>query len=387
MKNKGRIDSQKVESNEIKYNEVKNKKVKSNKSKRKLYVSYNARLVLSVVFFLILISLTVLLLLKVLRTEEQVISYNESGNLDYKVYLKENDFYQTEYLDKDMIYVSSLIDYIDVDFEYNFNISEESDVHFIYSIIGNLTILDESGKNVYFEKSYNLLSYTTDKVTNQDSYNLKQNIKIDYDYYNDIANKFKMDFGVSTTSNLRVYLTIRKVSNDVEVLLDSSTSELYLDIPLSERSINMAINYNNLTNSQNIIKKSQSMADNAPYIALIALCTVGSIVSLASAMKLISLLYVSKKSPYDKYVKKILREYERLIAETRHCPKFSDYNLIEIANFEELLDVRDNLKVPIMYYIVAKHVKSYFYIIDGKNLYLVTIKAVDLEGKKDEKAV
>ena len=57
MKNKGRIDSQKVESNEIKYNEVKNKKVKSNKSKRKLYVSYNARLVLSVVFFLILISL------------------------------------------------------------------------------------------------------------------------------------------------------------------------------------------------------------------------------------------------------------------------------------------------------------------------------------------
>lgn len=378
MKNKGRIDKEKLDSN---------KEVKKTKSNKKLYMSYNARLVLNAILFLILISLTLLLLLKILHTEEQVISYNENGNLDYKVYLKENDFYQTDYLDKDMIYVSSLIDYIDVDFEYNFNISENSDVHFIYSIIGNLTILDEKGQNVYFEKSYNLLSYRTDKVTDQDSYNLKQNIKIDYDYYNDIANKFKMDFGVETTSKLRVYLTIRKVSNDVDVLLDSSTSELYLDIPLSERSINMAINSNNLNNQQSIVKKAENMVDNAPYIALIALCTVGSIVSLANAMRLITLLFVNKKSPYDKYINKILKEYDRLIAETRHLPDFSKYNLIEVSSFGELLDVRDNLKVPIMYYIVAKHVKSHFYIIDGKNLYLVTIKAVNLEGKKDEKAI
>ena len=382
MKNKGSNNSQ-----ELKTKEVKEKKVKP---KKKMYMSYNARLVLNVVLFLVLIGLMIFFLLKLLHTEEQVISYNENGNLDYKVYLKkDNGFWpdETEYLDKDMIYVSSAIDYIDIDFEYDFNISENTDVHFIYSIIGDLTILDESGKNVYFEKSYNLLSYVTDKVTDQDSYNLKQNIKIDYDYYNDIANSFKMNFGVETTSNLRVYLSIRKVSNDVDVLLDSSDSQLYLDIPLSERSINMAINYNNLTKSKNVIKKSEKMIDNVPYIALTALCTVGSIVTLANSMRLISLLYINKKSSYDKYINKVLREYDRLIAETKHLPDFSKYNLIEIANFEELLDVRDNLKTPIMYYIVTKHVKSYFYIINDKNLYLVTIKAVNLEGKKDEKTV
>lgn len=376
MKNKKSIDSQKD----------KKIKVPKVKTRKKLHMSYNTRLILSIVLFLLFISMTIFFLLKILPTEEQVINYKESGNLDYKVYLKENDFYQTEYLDKDMIYVSSLIDYIDVDLEYNFDISENSNIYFVYSIIGNLTIMDESGKNVYFEHDYNLLSYRTDEIDNQDHYDLKQNIKIDYDYYNDIANKFKMEFGLDTTSNLRVYLTIRKVSND-DIPLDSGDSELYIDIPLSERSINMTIDYNNLNRTQNIIVKTEDVIDNATYVALTAVGIVGSIATLANTMNLIVLLFVRKKTPYDKYIKRILKEYDRLIAETSHCPNFSDYNLIEISSFDELLDVRDNLKVPIMYYIVAKHIKSYFYIIDNNNLYLVTIKAVDLESKKDEKNI
>ena len=376
MKNKKSIDSQKD----------KKIKVPKVKTRKKLHMSYNTRLILSIVLFLLFISMTIFFLLKILPTEEQVINYKESGNLDYKVYLKENDFYQTEYLDKDMIYVSSLIDYIDVDLEYDFDISENSNIYFVYSIIGNLTIMDESGNNVYFEHDYNLLSYRTDEIDNQDYYDLKQNIKIDYDYYNDIANKFKMEFGLDTTSNLRVYLTIRKVSND-DIPLDSGDSELYIDIPLSERSINMTIDYNNLNRTQNIIVKTEDVIDNATYVALTAVGIVGSIATLANTMNLIVLLFVRKKTPYDKYIKRILKEYDRLIAETSHCPNFSDYNLIEISSFDELLDVRDNLKVPIMYYIVAKHIKSYFYIIDNNNLYLVTIKAVDLESKKDEKNI
>ena len=35
--------------------------------------------------------------------------YEEKSNIDYKVFLNENKFYESEYLDKDMLYVSLLI--------------------------------------------------------------------------------------------------------------------------------------------------------------------------------------------------------------------------------------------------------------------------------------
>ena len=46
--------------------------------------------------------------------------YEEKSNLDYKVYLKENQFYDTPYLPKDKKYISALINYIDSSFSYTF---------------------------------------------------------------------------------------------------------------------------------------------------------------------------------------------------------------------------------------------------------------------------
>jgi len=58
----------------------------------------------------------------------------ESSNLDYKVYLKENDFYDTPYLTKDMAYIASLIDTINIDFNYLFSIDTISNMDFSYGI-------------------------------------------------------------------------------------------------------------------------------------------------------------------------------------------------------------------------------------------------------------
>ena len=61
---------------------------------------------------------------------EQNITYQENSNLDYKVYLKKNDFYENEYLDKNMVYVASLIDKIAVKFDYIFKIDKKSNIDF-----------------------------------------------------------------------------------------------------------------------------------------------------------------------------------------------------------------------------------------------------------------
>ncbi len=90
----------------------------------------------------------------------------------------------------------------------------------------------------------------------------------------------------------------------------------------------------------------------------------------------------NKKTNYDKYIDKILNEYDRLIVETPTAPNTQNKNIVKIKKFNELLDVRDNLKLPIKYFVVSKHQKCQFYIDHEEEIYILTIKEVDIEGNK-----
>ena len=101
-----------------------------------------------------------------------------------------------------------------------------------------------------------------------------------------------------------------------------------------------------------------------------------SLIPLIKGIKLINKLG-SNKTDYDKFISKILKEYDRLVAETKSLPLFDKYNIMEINGFNELLDVRDNLKIPIMYVKINSE-KCCFYVKDGKVLYIYYVKSVDL---------
>ena len=71
--------------------------------------------------------------------------YEEKSNLDYKVFLKENQFYDTPYLPKDKKYISALINYIDSNFSYTFRSDDNINLKYDYYIDANLKIDDPSG--------------------------------------------------------------------------------------------------------------------------------------------------------------------------------------------------------------------------------------------------
>lgn len=346
--------------------------------KHKLYISYNARLIFSICTFIILFASGLIFLLKSLSfTEQKVINYDEKSNLDYKVYLKENDFYETPYLGKNMLYIASLIDKINIDFNYHFTSSENINLDFNYNIIGKLVISDSEEKNTYYEKEYKLLNDKKISMENNNNQIINENVAIDYDYYNNLANNFKMTFGVNTTSNLIIYLSINKTGNDSQTM--NNTSLMLIKIPLSEKAINIKMDYKEIDNSSTILSGSYITIDNLVYITASIIFIILSIVALIKSIKLISLLMPNNKNIYDKYVNRLLMEYDRLIVETSTKPLFDNKEIIKIEKFQELLDVRDNLKLPITYYSVTKHQKCYFYISTGDKVYLHTVKAVDLE--------
>ena len=135
----------------------KEENLKKETKKTSKYYGFNFKLSKNIILFLGLLAICFIFLVKAFTVEEQkVINYKETSNLDYKVYLKENEFYEEEYLTKDKAYIATLIDKVKIDFNYNFDIEEFVDLQFDYKIFAKLIISDEQDKNTYFEKLYNL---------------------------------------------------------------------------------------------------------------------------------------------------------------------------------------------------------------------------------------
>lgn len=348
-------------------------------NKKEVYIDFKLRLIGYTLTFITLFVLTIIFLQGTFSTEaSKLINYNENSNLDYKVYLKANEFYETNYLGKNKVYVASLIDNVEISFKYNYNIEKPSDVDFNYSIVAKLTIDDGTSKNNYFEKEYVLLSNKVASIKEGTNYNLNEKVIIDYDYYNSLANSFKQQYGVDTTSNLTVYLKVNKKS-DIENANNSiENSTMFVKIPLSEKSVNIELNYQDINNSNYIIQENDSKLDNIVFGILSLISLAATLIFTVQLIRLLTLLR-GKKSAYDKYINKILNEYDRLIVENGTGPDTKTTNVIKISQFDELLDVRDNLKLPIMYYVIAKHTKCCFYIKHNRDLYLMVVKAVDLE--------
>ena len=290
--------------------------------------------------------------------QTHVITYQESSDIDYKVYLKDNSFYEDDYLKKDMSYISTLIDKINATFNYDFRIDKNIDMKFTYDIIGKLTIMDNAGKNTFYEKDFSLINNKVVDMIDTNHCIINENLDINYGYYNSIANDFRNKFGVSTISNFVVTLKINRISidNDID---DSNDQTMSLTIPLSQREVNIKLSTDTLNNNDSVEKESGIVIVNYLSLIVSVVSFVITIVLLIKLIKKINLIR-SRKTEYDKYIEKILKVYDRFIANTKIGPIVNDGDkVIKLNDFQELLDVRDSFKVPINYYnIVICSIKS-----------------------------
>ena len=355
------------------------KEQNNNKIRRSKIVK---RLFFDIVVFLIFIVLGTILLNKSLNFEsEKIVKYSEKSNLDYKVYLVENEFYDEPYLDKDMLYVANLIDKILIDFDYNFESDDKENIDFDYKIIAKLSINNQTGTKSYFEKSYVLLDSKKINMVNSTGQTIKEQISLDYPYYNRLANSFKNQFGVESDSKLTVYMLINKKNGENSNFTLDSSSMMNIVIPLSERSVDIKLDYKEIDETSNIIKKeTMTIKDYLPLIISVVFIII-ALIMMVKAMRNINLLR-KKKSAYDKYINKILKEYDRLIAESSSLLSFDGKEIININKFTELLDIHDNLQLPIMYYEEKEHELSYFYISHDNVIYLLKIDSNNIENMK-----
>ena len=360
--------------NEIKYeNKEKKYLLKDTSGKKK---TRN----LLILILLVMLIIGVILIFSSISKVSTIVN-RESGVVDYKVYLKDNDFYQDKYLGKGMQYIASLINTVNVNFDYNNKYSSIVNYSYDYDVNAKILVTDKyDSSKVLYEKDEILIENKHGSGTDDD-FTLNENIDIDYDKYNSYVTAFKETYALDCDSNLVVTMTIRHKGNYNSKDIADKTSELTISIPLTKNTIDISMNTNKLDSNIDIPIGEKMISNKVAFT--------GGILLAGLSFISIVILIVTKDGKNDIYrneINKILKNYDRLII-TSSQPSIdeSNYkNIIRVMSIEELIDVNEISNEPIIYYEVVPNEKSYFIVLKQDSLYKLTVSRAYLEKHKTE---
>lgn len=219
---------------------------------------------------------------------QDVIKYNEKGTIDYQVYLKENNFFETPFLGKGNVYITSLIDYINVDFNYNLKLDSKRSGQYKYYVKGIISANISNTDTNYWKKEFSLSDEKVVDYKNEDTIKITPKVKIDYQKYNDLLLEFKKQYSLTMDGNLKVILY---VENDIDSNIDkqhlNKINTTSLEIPLTKATIEVPIKLNEV-NQDNSLRTPLVYFDSIKYPILkitgVILLLIGSYLLLRTVL-------------------------------------------------------------------------------------------------------
>ena len=174
--------------------------------KRDIYRKNREKWIFVQVVIAIVLTLAVLIsaLVSVQLKKKYYIGYHESGNIDYNVFLKENEFFENNYLGSNQSYVASLIDKVIADFNYTIEMdTDDVNYRYSYKVKSRLEIIDDTSDVAIFNPEYELVNVQNKNQKASDRLIINEIVVLNYDEYNDLANKFLETYSLTkTTSNI-----------------------------------------------------------------------------------------------------------------------------------------------------------------------------------------
>lgn len=330
----------------------------------------------------------VLLCLYFNRDCDDRICYTENSNIDYKVYLQENDFYEKDYVEKDNRYIASLIKNIVADFNYELESIEKGiNYNYSYTIEAEVNVKEAKNKESIYNFKEELL--TKDNLTQSSDEKLKinQDITIDYNHYNDIIKKFVTTYGlenIDSTLKVSMHVKINGLSKEIKnnKKYDNNEYVVALEMPLTTKTIGIEIN-SDIVKCRDQVKVGM---DSKAYIIL----SLAILLSILEIYLIITLVEYVKgtKTPEDIYkneLNKILESYGEFIQKINNRFNLTEYNLVFLDVFEDILKIRDTIQEPILMRENREKNSTYFMIPDKSKILYVYELNVDTIKKSYKK--
>lgn len=341
----------------------------------------------SIVIVVILLCSISLLFLYYNSTKNYYATYTEHSNLDYKVYLKQNEFYEKNYLEKDNQYIANLIDYINAQFEYQLDLDDVNvDYQYSYSIDAIVNVVDNSSKNSIFTKKIGIVDEKSKYSHRQKSVKISENIDIDYNYYNDLIKRFISVYDLDeTTSTLDINMYVKVLGNCEDIVTADTNKVITLSIPLTTKTVAIDMNYDILDGGMQKVMVCNS--NNAFAIMYLVFAMAFIILDLYLFFILVRYIIRTRtaESIYHKELRKILSNYKSYIQKINNELDLKDYKVLKVDTFTDMLEIRDTIQEPILM-VENKDNTGVFFLIPSKTkiLYTYSIKVDDIRNKMEQ---
>ena len=310
------------------------------------------------------------------------VEYGETSNINYRVYLKENKFFDDKYLTKESIVndkkliVAELIDKISINYNYVLNFSEKVNGKYSYYVKAIVESNESAGSKNYWSKEYMLTDKKTKDIKNTDSVIILDDVNVQYDKYNKILNDWKDVAGVSMDGKLKVILVFESTigAPNLEQKYQINNSDIKLELPLSKAATEITINEKTNDNTKTIEEKVVN-SDSKYLKYRIGVVFSGLLSIICVIMILVTRSNQKNDNKYRTELKKILSTYDGIIVNVSSLPDLDKFNVIKVRSFDELLDAHSEVRLPINYY-PQKH-KATFILVNDTMLWMYTLRNND----------
>lgn len=308
----------------------------------------------------------------------QYIEYTENSGIDYKVQYKENDFFESEWIDKDQSYISSLINTISADFTYAIDInSNNMDLKYTYWIDAKLSITNKNGGAAYYTVEDNILPMKSALFKKASEANIKENVPIDYVKYDQIARSFIGTYDLKdATSILSVTLFVEtECSNQSFTNECKNTYSTSLNIPIAEDTFTI---HSTQSSPSNEVKSFEYQGFVSRIVfGMLILAIAVSVVAVLLFIGLLIFLHLTKNEDitYAAKIRKILSAYGSFIQRIEGEFDSEGYQIVMIKTFNEMLGIRDTIQSPVLMFENRDETMTRFFIpTNTKLLYVFEIK-------------
>lgn len=338
----------------------------------------------------LIILITFLLILRFVELNKTIeVSYNEQSDTKYKVHLRDNVFFEEDYLNEENKYIANLIDYVDTTFNYKINVNEKNvDYNYSYKVDAIVTIKESSDGKPLYAKTTNLIKEVDRLGHSKDIVHILENLKIDYNNYNDLAKRFVNVYGLDNViSTLTINMYVNVVGNCEEFKNESNNqSVISIEMPLNKKTVEITTrdsisevpNKILLCDRNNKKEKITSIFNILAFVVLLGLNIYDLVKYLRSTR--------TAESIYEKNLKKILNSYHSYIQKVdneldlnnldKKDKAYTNCNYFKVDSFTDLLEIRDSLNAPILMFSNKENTRTQFVIlnIENKAIYVYEIK-------------
>lgn len=345
-------------SNKIEFYKFNHKDNGGNKNKEYVLLSCLAIIFIFISVYLLYLSSKPLVIDK--------LSYKTNGIVNYTTYYGEDKVdYNT--------YVRNYLTSIDINFNHSSKFSKKMIGKSLYSVEAHWFAYNTGYKNekIYISDTETLVPLSEKKVINQDEINNSVTTKVDYKKYLQSYLSYKSSSKVSSQALLVVEY---KVINEVKTKgMENINNDdiIKLEIPLSENTFKIS----SKSTTTGRYKTINKLDKNSKYNKI--KFTLGIIFALLSIIDLVILILIyikesKNESKYTKELKKILNSYDNIIVDTEKLPDITNKNIVNVKNFDELLDAQMQIGMPINFqeeenraiFILIKNDMAWVYIIN-----------------------